>query len=74
MSSPTVTEDGYEWFQRAGFLWGNYRTIQSYIGFGSTESVISFAARHNLKRIKHGKYTLLRKDQVDQVTGAGEST
>jgi hypothetical protein len=52
MSSPTVTEDGYEWFQRAGFLWGTYRTIQSYIGFGSTESVISFAARHNLKRIK----------------------
>lgn len=73
MSSPTVTQDGYEWFQRAGFLWGTYRTIQSYIGFGSTESVISFAARNNLKRIKHGKYTLLRKDQVDQVTGAGEA-
>jgi len=66
MSSPTVTQDGYEWFQRAGFLWGTYRTIQSYIGFGSPE--------HNLKRIKHGKYTLLRKDQVDQVTGAGEGT
>jgi hypothetical protein len=40
------------------------------MGFGSDESVIAYAARHNLKRIKHGKYTLLRKDQVDSVTGA----
>lgn len=73
--SPTVTQDGHEWIQRAGSLWGTYKTIRSYIGFCSTESVIAYAARHNLRRIKHGKFTLLRKDQVDQVTGAkgGES-
>jgi len=70
--SPTFTQDGHEWVQRAGYLWGTYKTIRSYIGFSSAESVIAYAARHNLRRIKHGKYTLLRKDQVDHVTGADE--
>lgn len=69
-SSPTVTRDGHEWIQRAGYLWGTYKTYRSYLGFGSPESVIAYAARHNLRRIKHGKYTLLCKDQVDSVTGA----
>ena len=72
-NSPTVTQDGHEWVQRAGHLWGTYETVRSYIGFRSSESVISYAARHNLRRIKHGKYTLLRKDQVDLVTGAGDA-
>jgi hypothetical protein len=69
-SSPTVTQDGHEWVERAGYLWGTYKTIRSYIGFCSIESVVAYAARHNLRRIKHGKYTLLRKDQVDHVSGA----
>ena len=68
--TPTVTQDGHEWLQRAGYLWGTYNTIRSYIGFRSTESVIAYAARNNLRRIKHGKFTLLRKDQVDRATGA----
>lgn len=71
-SSPTVTQDGHEWIQRAGSLWGTYKTIRSYIGFVSAESVIAYAARHNLRRIKHGKYTLLSKNQVDAKTGASE--
>ena len=70
MTTSNIIQDGREWIQRAGFLWGNYKDFQDYIGFSSPESVIAFAARHNLKRIKHGKYTLLRKDQVDSVTGA----
>ena len=70
--SPTVTQDGHEWIQRAGHLWGTYTTYKSYLGFWSNESVIAYAARHNLRRIKHGKYTLLRKDQVDSSTGAGD--
>lgn len=69
-NTPTVTEDGHEWIPRAGYLWGNYKTVQSYIGFRSIQSVVAYAARHNLRRIKHGKQTLLRKDQVDLATGA----
>ena len=72
MTTPTVTQDGHHWIQRAGKLWGTYKTIQSYLGLGSTESAVSYAARHNLKRLKHGKYTILSKDQVDQVTGASK--
>ena len=72
MSTPTVTKDLHEWFQRAGYLWGTYETYQSYSGSKSIESVVAFATRHNLKKIKHGKLTLLRKDQFDQVTGASK--
>ena len=70
MNTPTVTQDGHDWIQRAGKLWGTYKTFKSYMGFGSDESVIAYAARHNLRRLKHGKYTILSKDQVDSVTGA----
>ena len=48
MNTPTVTQDGQEWFQRAGKLWGTYKTYRSYMGFSSYESVITYAARHNL--------------------------
>ena len=70
MDKKTVTQDGYEWIQRGGYLWGGYPTIKSYMGFSSVESVVTWAYRHNLKKIKHGKYTLIRKDQVDKVSGA----
>ena len=70
--SKKITQDGHAWIQRAGTLWGTYKIIQSYIGFSSAESVIAYAARHNLRRIKHGKFTLLSKDQVDAKTGATE--
>ena len=70
MNTPTVTQDGHDWIQRAGKLWGTYKTFKSYMGFGSDESVIAYAARNNLRRLKHGKYTILSKDQVDSVSGA----
>ena len=70
MTTPTVELDGHQWIQRAGQLWGTYRTISSYIGYKKPEAVANFALRHNLTRIKHGKQTLLRKDQVDLTTGA----
>ena len=70
MATPTVELDGHQWIQRAGFLWGTYQTVSSYIGYKKPEAVANFALRHNLTRIKHGKKTLLRKDQVDLTTGA----
>jgi hypothetical protein len=73
MSTPTVELDGQQWIQRAGRLWGTYKTTQSYLGFCSTGSVIAFASRHNLKRLKHGKLTIVSKDQIDAITGAGKS-
>lgn len=72
MNTPTVHLDGQEWIQRAGTLWGTYHTVKSYLGFCSTGSAIAFAARHNLKRLKHGKYTILSKDQIDSVSGASK--
>lgn len=73
MNTPTIQLDGHEWIQRAGKLWGTYRTVKSYLGFCSTGSAIAFAARHNLKRLKHGKLTIVSKDQIDSITGAGDS-
>jgi hypothetical protein len=70
MNTPTVTQDGHDWIQRAGKLWGTYQTFASYLGRKSANSVACFASRHNLKRIKHGKQVLLSKDQVDSKTGA----
>jgi len=70
VTTPTVERDGHFWIQRAGFLWGNYETVSSYIGYSTSQSIANFALRHNLTRIKHGRTTLLRKDEVDATTGA----
>jgi hypothetical protein len=70
MKTPTVKIDGHQWYQRAGKLWGNYKTVASYIGYKSPQAVANFALRHNLTRIKHGKQTIVLKDQVDEKSGA----
>ncbi len=70
MNTPTIELEGHQWIQRAGRLWGTYQTYASYLGRKSPNSVACFAVRHNLTRIKHGKHTLLSKDQVDSTTGA----
>ena len=70
MTTPTVELDGHQWIQRAGFLWGTYQTISSYIGYKEPQAVANFALRNNLTRIKHGRESCLRKDQVDKTTGA----
>ena len=70
MNKSTVKQDGYEWIVRAGKLWGTYEQFASYLGRESSKSVTIYAANKKLTRIKHGKYTLLNKDEVDRVTGA----
>ena len=69
ITTPTVEADGHNWIQRAGRLWGDYETLASYTG-GSIQSTVNFCARHNLTRVKHGKNTIVPKDQIDAATGA----
>jgi hypothetical protein len=70
IKTPTVEIDGHDWIQRAGRPCGTYETITSYLGKKSIESSVSFVARHNLTRLKHGKLTIVPKDQIDAATGA----
>ena len=70
LKAPTVEIDGYNWIQRAGRPCGTYETITAYLGKGSIESSVNFVARHNLTRLKHGKNTIVPKDEIDAATGA----
>ena len=70
ITTPTVEVDGQNWIQRAGRLWGDYETLTSYGGRSSIESTVNFCARHNLTRVKHGKHTIVPKDDFDAATGA----
>jgi len=70
INTPTVEIDGHHWIMRAGRPCGTYETVTSYLGRSSIDSTINFAARHNLTKLKHGKFTIIPKDQIDRVTGA----
>ena len=69
MASKTIAEDGYEWIQRAGQLWGDYQTSASYIGM-KPDSFAVYRYKHNLRTIKHGRKSMVRKSDLDRATGA----
>ena len=64
-----VKQDGLYWISRAEILWGDYETCAEYLGLVS-KSFATYVWRHNLKTIKHGKCSLVRKDHLDKRTGA----
>lgn len=64
-----VEEDGLLWVKRAGRLWGNYKTCSEYMGIAPS-SFATYVWRHNLKSIKHGRRSLVSKDQLDRESGA----
>jgi hypothetical protein len=70
IKTPTIEIDNHHWILRAGQPCGDYEKLTSYLGMASTESTVNFVARHNLKRIKHGKFTIVPKAQIDAATGA----
>lgn len=72
MKTPTIEIDGHQWIVRAGVPCGSYETLTSYLGRASKESTVAFVARHNLKRLKHGKYTIVPKPQIDAASGVTE--
>ena len=72
MKTPTIEIDGHQWIVRAGVPYGTYQTLTSYLGRASKESTVAFVARHNLKRLKHGKYTIVPKPQIDVASGVTE--
>ena len=63
-----VMEDGLPWFQRGGRLWGTYRVGAEYMGI-APNSFATFVWRHNLKSIKHGRRSLVAKDELDEKSG-----
>lgn len=65
----TIIEDGYEWIQRAGQLWGTYDTAADYCGMQRV-SFPSFVCKHKMATIKHGRRSLVNKAELDRVTGA----
>ena len=71
--TPTIEIDGHQWIVRNGIPCGTYKTITSYLGRASDGSTAAFVARHNLKKLKHGKYTIVPKPQIDAATGATSS-
>jgi hypothetical protein len=72
INTPTIKIDGLPWIQRAGQPCGTYETITSYLGRASIQSTVNFVARHNLTRLKHGKFTIVPKAEIDAATGAIE--
>lgn len=66
-----VQEDGLMWIKRAGRLWGTYKTCAEYMGL-RPGSFATFVWRHNLKSIKHGRRSLVSKDELDRKSGAKE--
>jgi len=68
--NPTIEIDGYPWFLRAGEPFGTYETVTAYLGRRSVASSVAFVAKHNIKKLKHGKQTIVSKPQIDAATGA----
>lgn len=64
-----VCVDGLPWIKRGGRLWGPYKVCAEYIGV-SPNSFATYVYRHNLKTIKHGRRSLVSKEELDNVTGA----
>lgn len=64
-----VLEDGYEWIQRGGKLWGTYDVAAPYSG-NKRASFPNYVFRHDIKTIKHGRLTLVDKADLDRKSGA----
>jgi len=64
-----VKEDGLPWIKRGGRLWGTYKTCAEYIGLNPS-SFATYVWRHNLKPIKHGRRSLVSKEELDEKSGA----
>ena len=64
-----VQQDGLMWIKRAGRLWGTYKVCSEYMGL-SPGSFATFVWRHNLVSIKHGRRSLVAKDELDRRSGA----
>lgn len=64
-----VVEDGFEWIPRAGQLWGTYDTCAEYCG-GSRSTFPNYVFRHGIRTIKHGRFTLANKHDLDRKSGA----
>ena len=64
-----VEEDGLMWIKRAGRLWGTYKTCAEYMGL-KPSSFATFVWRHNLNSIKHGRRSLVSKEELDRKSGA----
>ena len=68
--TPTVEIDGHPWIMRNGVPCGTYEVVMSYLGRASTESAVGFVAKHNITKLKHGKFTIVPKPQIDAASGA----
>lgn len=66
-----VEADGLQWIKRAGQLWGTYRTCAEYTGIAQS-SFAAYVWRHNLKSIKHGRRSLVSKEELDRKSGAAQ--
>jgi len=64
-----VEADGLMWIPRAGLLWGTYRVCAEYMGVAPS-SFATHVWRHNLKTIKHGRRSLVSKEELDRKSGA----
>ena len=64
-----VEEDGLMWIKRAGRLWGTYKTCAEYMGL-NPGSFATFVWRHNLNSIKHGRRSLVSKEELNRKSGA----
>lgn len=65
----TIHLDGLPWIKRAGQAWGNYDVCAEYVGIARSSFPV-YVWRHGLKTITHGRYKLVRKRDLDQVSGA----
>ena len=64
-----VQQDGLPWIKRGGRLWGTYKVCAEYMGL-SPGSFATYVWRHNLKSIRHGRRSLVSKEELDQKSGA----
>ena len=63
-----VVEDGLPWIKRGGRLWGTYHVSAEYIGIAPS-SFATYVWRHNLVSIKHGRRSLVSKEELDRKSG-----
>lgn len=61
--------DGLPWINRAGQVWGDYDVCAEYIGVARS-SFPAYVWRHNLPTISHGRKKIVRKRDLDRISGA----
>lgn len=61
--------DGLPWIKRAGQAWGDYDVAAEYTGIARSSFPV-FVWRHSIKTITHGRKKLVRKRDLDRVSGA----